>query len=90
MIISDFKNILEFKREQKVKAIYNTQTTHNYNKKEVKNTKKDTIELSKDSNFDTNRAKKIEQLRESIKNGEYSVSSGSIAEAMVENFKTLK
>ena len=90
MIRSDLEKTLLFKIEYNVNSVSNTSSNQITKKQELKNTKKDSIEISKNISFDLDRIQKIEQLKESIRNGQYSIDSKGIAYSMLENLKTLK
>ena len=90
MINNQYNYISEIARQVKVDNLYNANNSNLKNTSSQSGSKKDTIELSINSNFDLARAEKINSLKGSITNGDYSINSKIIATAMIENLKTLK
>lgn len=89
MINNNYNNLVAIGKNYGINNLYNT-ATPNSKSIEAKNAKKDTIELSINSEFDVARNEKINRLKQSINNGDYSVNSKVIASALIENLKTLK
>lgn len=90
MIENNYRYISDLTKSFKIDNIYNSKNNTEEKNLSVAHTKKDTIELSISSNFENTRIKKIDSLKQSIANGEYSVNAQIIANAMLDNLKTLK
>lgn len=90
MIENNYRYISDLTKSYKIDNIYNSKKNTEEKNLNTTQTKKDTIELSINSNFEHIRAEKINSLKQSISKGEYSVNAQIIANAMLENLKTLK
>lgn len=90
MISNNYSGIADFNRQSKINEIYKTDELRIHTKKEVNTIKKDTIEISKDTQFEIERQEKISKISESIKSGNYKVDSKRIAISMFQNIKTLE
>lgn len=90
MIENNYRYISDLTKGYKIDNVYNSKNNIEEKNLNTIQTKKDTIELSINSNFENMRIEKINNLKQSIAKGEYSVNSRIIANAMLENLKTLK
>ena len=90
MIENNYRYISDLTKGYKIDNVYNSKINIEEKNLNTIQTKKDTIELSINSNFENMRIEKIINLKQSIAKGEYSVNSRIIANAMLENLKTLK